>query len=280
MSSALIAISIFGLQLSLTGAVLGFTSANSILRPGFLLLIATSPYLQFPYLEDIHYAPLRGALGAACIYTVIIYIDVVLLNNFTFEAGGPTSTSGGLTPIEPKQFKRCPKDSGLLREALQRLRFGLNISTQGRFPATRWPVKNIPPFSRSKPDYVPGKGRFQIQTALKIVIGFTLLALLGFAPNSGDNSTVFSSEKVALLTRLDSVSREDMVTRTGSVLGYWTVQYIIHVTIHGLFAVVTIISGVSEVKAWPPVFGSIQDAYSIRRYWGLFAGAAVASRIS
>lgn len=268
MSSALIATGIFSLQLGLTGTVLGFTPASSILRPGFLLLIALCPYLQFPYLEDIRYAPLRGALGAACIYTVIIYIDAVLLNKFTFEAGGPTSTAGGLTPVESSELKRAANDSGTLKEALHRFQFGLNISTQGRFPATRWPVRNIPPFSRSKPSHIPGKGSFQVQTALKVIIGFTLLALLGFAPNSGDNSTVFASEKVALLTRLDSVSREDIITRAGSVLGYWTVQYIIHVAVHGLLAVVVVTLGVSEVKAWPPVFGSIQDAYSIRRFWG------------
>lgn len=268
MSPTLIATGIFGFQLSLTGAVVGFTPASSVLRPGILLLIASCPYFQFPYLEDIHYAPLRGALGAACIYTVIIYIDAVLLNKFTYEASGPISATGGLTPIKPNRSNTESKDFGTLKGALRRFQFGLNISTQGRFPATKWPVKNIPPFSRSEPDYVPGKGRFQLQTSLKVLVGFTLLALLGFAPKPGDGLTVFASEKVALLIRLDGVTKQEFTTRVGSVLGYWTVQYIIHVTVHGLLAVVAVTLGASEVKAWPPVFGSVQDAYSIRRYWG------------
>lgn len=271
MSATYAAIGIFAFQFTFMSMSLGFTSAASILRPAFLVIVILCPFIQLPYLEDIHYAPLRGAVGAACVYTVILYLDAVLLHKFTLDADGPTSSAGGLKPVKPNGPRNGLRQNGSLDNALTRLWFGLVISCQARFPGTKWPVKNIPPHSRSDPNYIPSATQFVLRTLPMVLVSFNLLVLVGYAPRSGDNTVTFSPEKVPLLLRFASVSRQELLTRVGSVLGYWTVQYFLHIAVHGLAGMLFVGSGISNANAWPPIFGSVRDAYSIRRFWGYVA---------
>lgn len=264
----LAAVGIFIFQFTLMSTVLGFTSALSFLRPALLAVVILCPIVQLPFLEDIHYAPMRGAVGAACVYTVVLYLDTVMIHKFTFEAKGPTSAAGGLKPIVLSHSKEGHKPSVSLEELLSRLWFGLVTGTQGRFPGTKWPVKSIPPHSRNDPSYIPSRAQFVLRKTPEVFASFTLLALVGYAPQSGDNAVIFSPEKVALFSRVGSISRDELITRTMSVLGYWTVQYFIHVAVHGLLGILFVGCGISKSNAWPPIFGSVRDAYSIRSFWG------------
>lgn len=266
---SLIATGLIGLQVTILALILGFTTRNSLLRPVTLPLIIFLTCFQLPYVTNLEHRLYRGFFGATGIYVVIIYIDSVLLHRWTFEAEGPTSSMGGLSFVEyGASEKRKRNRSGLIGDVLERLRFGLGIALQCRFPATRWPVKNIPPFSGNDPGYVPGRGRFLRNMAIKwgaYVLTLDLISLIG---NDGHKSLTFSSTRIPLLTRLADVSGEEISTRIISVIAFWTIQYIMIEVVYGTFAMAAVTLGITAVEVWPPVFGSLGGSYSLRQFWG------------
>ena len=267
--SLLIATSFAGLQIIITALILGFTSSNSALRVVGLIPMIYCAYVQTPYIIHLLYPLYRGFLGNAVFVLVMQYIDTVLLHRWTFAARGPTSSIGGLKPVDQEAPKNYRKGSTVtVGDIWKRLQFGLGVSLQSRFPVTKWPVKNIPPFSRKQPDYVPSKAVFLRAMILKWSLNVFLLDLAGLFNNSGNNTVTFSSERIPFFTRLAKVSPEELFARSVSIMAFWTMQYIVIEVVYGALAIVAVALGITSVSAWPPMFGSISDSYSLRQFWG------------
>jgi len=273
-----VAVGLFGLQFGTLVIVLGFTEAASLWRPALLPVFFLIPYLQLPHLEAITYAPARGMLGAAAVFTVVLYIDGALIHKFSYRAQGPTSSAGGLVPIEKDGLFVEKEGERKTGHVLGRLHFGLMIGAGARFAATKWPVNNIPPFSPGDPTFIPSKAKFIRDLAPKVVVSWLLLMALDFLPPNDDNLIMFSSQQIPLLPRLGTVGREEMYTRIGTVLGYWLVQYISHIAVHGSLAIGAVALDF-EVAAWPPIFGAARDCYTIRRFWGYDFSAILSFQI-
>ena len=271
MSPSAVACVLVGFQLITTSTTLGFTSGRSWLRPiAFALLMLCTRY-QLSTIEEIQHPIGRAFAGAASVFLVILYIDVALLSRWTFDARGPTASWGGLDPIvsgQPKKPSATQSSWSTLKGALDRLQFGLGVSLQSRFPGTKWPVKNIPPFSKNDPCYVPSRLEFILRNTLKCVIFILVLRLSTSLGNPAQNPVFFSSARIPFLRRLGSVSASEMSTRLFGVLGYWTVQYIVIQLLYSTIAIVAVSLHMSDVRVWPPVFGPIDEAWSLRQFWG------------
>ena len=274
MSAPIVASGLIGLQLATTSTVIAFTSQHSLLRPSALPLVLLSVYAQLSCLEQIQYPVGRAFLGAASVFLVILYIDLALLSQWTYDAKGPTSSMGGLSPVDsnsskPKWDISNRKSSlGTIKAILDRLRFGFDISLQSRFPGTKWPVKNIPPFSRRDPGYIPSKAEFLLRSLLKCLIYVLILHLSSHLGNPDENPILFSSDRIPFFRRLRNVSASEMSTRILGVLGYWTVQYMVIEVLYSVLAILAIALRITDVDVWPPVFGSVDEAWSIRQFWG------------
>lgn len=264
-----IATGLVSLQITILTLLLAFTTRSSLFRPGALPLMIFLTYFQLPYVKNIDYPLYRAFLGATGVYVIIIYIDTILLHKWTFEAKGPTSSMGGLNLVEYGASGKAKRHrSGIIADALERLRFGLSITLQSRFPATKWPVKNIPSFSRKDPGYVPGRNEFLRGMIIKWSAYVLILDLVSLVSNDADNTLTFSSARIPFFTRLVDVSGEEISTRIISIIAYWTIQYIVIEVVSGTLAIAAVILGITEVNVWPPVFGSLGDSYSLRQFWG------------
>lgn len=273
MSSLSLAFAILILQLCSMGIILGFTRAASNTRTAALAFIALCPVLQFHYMGDIQHPVLRAFIGAACIFVVVLYSDAALIHKWEFEAQGPTSGAGGLVPVSLEQKSHVHQRPGggeWSHEFLPRLKFGIRISLTSRFPATRWSVKNIPPFSARNATCVPSRRAFILTAATKLFLCTFLIALLDFMPKSSaqEKMSLFSFDRIPFFTRLVDVSRTEVLIRVASVLGYWFVQYLIIQAAYYTLALPSVVFGLTESKEWPPVFGSVGNSYSIRNFWG------------
>lgn len=273
MSPLSAAASILTFQLCTMSFVLGFTRAVSSTRPAALGIIALCPVVQFNHLDGIDHPVLRAFIGAACIFVVVLYTDAVLIHKWEFEAKGPTSAAGGLAPVSPKE--QSPKSNGFgsggwWQDLLSRLKFGFAMSLTSRFPATPWAVRNIPPFSRSNPTYVPSRRAFIFIASTKLLVCVSLIALLDFMPKASteEKTSMFSPEKIPFFTRLAELSEAEILIRVASVMGYWFVQYLIIQAAYYTLALPSVILGMTESKEWPPVFGFVGDSYSVRNFWG------------
>lgn len=267
--SSLVVLGIIGLQFAITALVLGFTAADSVLRIAALPLIPLCSYLQLPYIANIEYPAYRALLGGVGGFVPILYTNTALLDGWSFEAKGPTSSLGGLTPakVELKRKDTAEKGQGGA-DFLERIRFGLSISLQSRYAATRWAVKNIPPFSRKDPGYVLGKGEFLRQIMIKLITYILILDLITLAPSDDKKIITFSSDLIPIFTRLSTISPEEILVRTLSVIANWSISYVVLDTLYSIFALIGVLSGVTAINTWRPAFGSISDSYSIRQFWG------------
>lgn len=266
-----IAVGLFALQFSTFVLVLGFTQAASFWRIALLPFYVFIPYLQLPHLETISYAPARGVLGGAAVFTVVLYIDTALIHKFSYRAQGPTSPVGGLKPAAEEREKivavRRWHNEDAAVEFLRRLYFGLTVAAGARFAGTKWRVNNIPHFSRNDPAYIPSKSQFICERAPKVLFAWFLLLSLNFMPQDDDKQVSFSAQRIPLLCRLGTVEKKEIYTRIGTVLAYWLVQYILHIAVHGSMAMIAVALDF-KVAAWPPLFGAARDCYSLRRFWG------------
>ena len=254
--------------------IIGFVSRASLLRLAALPLMVFSTYHQFIQLEQIRHPIIRAFFGAASVFAIVLYTDDVLLSQWTFDACGPTSSRGGLAPLDSKGTKleedaseQRPLQSKV-RSNLRRFRFGLRISLQSRFPGTPWAVKNLPPFSRKSLDYVPTKINFLLYNMFKCCVYIMILRLCGELGNPAENPVLFSSARIPLFARLGAISALETKTRVLGVLGYWIVQYLVIEVLYSILAVVAVTLHVTSVNVWRPVFGWVDEAWSLRQFWG------------
>ncbi|KAI4260129.1 MAG: hypothetical protein L6R42_004203 [Xanthoria sp. 1 TBL-2021] len=272
--ATMIATSLVGLQIAITTLILGFTSRASALRSGGLLLVIYCAYLQIPHITHVQNPVARGFLANSTFVLTILYIDKALLSRWIFTIQGPTSSVSGLQPVDDdkipnKRPKAHPGDE-IANGLGSRLRFGLHLSMQSRFANTRWPVKNIPAFDKANPGYVPSKAEFLRAAIPKWALYVLILDLAGFLNSSSENGITFAAEQVPLFSRLGNISGEDVITRIASILAFWSFQYMVIEVVYGAIAIVAILSGLSAVEAWPPMFGSLSESYSLRQFWGCF----------
>ncbi|KAH7092333.1 membrane bound O-acyl transferase family-domain-containing protein [Paraphoma chrysanthemicola] len=61
-----------------------------------------------------------------------------------------------------------------------------------------------------------------------------------------------------------------ILTRISLAIGNFLPDYLILSSYHDMFAIFFIGINLDESWEWPPLFGSISEAYSMRRFWGMF----------
>ncbi|KAL8754253.1 MAG: hypothetical protein Q9184_005167 [Pyrenodesmia sp. 2 TL-2023] len=263
-----VATGLVGLQLTITTLTLGFTAQDSWIRFAGLVGMLYISYAQVPYIARVNNPMARGFLANAPFVLVILYIDKLLLNRWTFAARGPTSSVGGLHPAQEAKSKQDARRLVGTGSFLHRLRFGLSITVQARYPGTQWPVKNIPAFSRLRPDYIPNKVEYLRARTIRWITYVLILDLTGLFNNSKNNVILFAPANIPFLSRLAEVSGKEAIMRVILVMSFWFFQYIGIQVVYGFFAILGIASGLSRVETWPLMFGFIGDCYSIRQFWG------------
>jgi len=79
----------------------------------------------------------------------------------------------------------------------------------------------------------------------------------------------FSSAKQGLLPEL--LEKKDLILRAVTSMQWIWTTYLLLTALHDLCAVLFIsILRWSDKSDWPPLFASFQQAYSLRRFWGIF----------
>ncbi len=207
--------------------------------------------------------------GNACTY-VLRYLELVLLSRWNFDDEGPIR----LKAPENEKTRKTTQVSSRVAASLEastawrRLRFGIGVTINPRQVNTPYQVKNVPRWSPGEPQHVPSRGSFLRRTAINICLSYLIVDLCSLRAQPEPNAILFSDEKVALLTRLDSLNPKEIVIRVLASLILWLHIFCIFRIFHGLVVLLAIGSGFSEVKDWPPPFGPPSEAYSVRRFWG------------
>ena len=266
-------VTLISIEVLITALAIGFTSAFStpIRSFGFPLVVA-SAYVAFQLV--IHHIPSTlwaGVLAGNASTYVLRYLELVLIDKWSFDHGGPTRLKS--SPDE-RGRKRNSENNGRATASVQpptiwgRLRFGLSVTLNPRLVNTAYQVKNVPRWSQGEPQQVPSRGHFLGRTALIVFLNYLAVDLCSLAAQPERNVSLFSDEKVAFFRRWNSLGLEEIVIRVSASLILWLNIYCIFRIFHGLIVLLAVGSGFSNVQDWPPPFGSLSEAYSVRRFWG------------
>ncbi|KUI57319.1 hypothetical protein VP1G_10876 [Cytospora mali] len=208
--------------------------------------------------------------GSVCAaWTQFLVSGFILSENF--EDAGPRFGDSATYP-SPYEYNSWQLDHLNARRRpdtwFQRLLFGINTVNSQRNVLTAERVRNIPPFEKSDPNYIPSRVWFIVSRGTVAFVSLLAVDLLtsGVSDPSG-NPFQYAQEKASLF-RFGSV--KGWQQRAIVTLGQWIGLYTVTTWIHSTIAVVTVAVGVYSPEGWPPLYGSIFDVWSLRRFWGHF----------
>lgn len=267
----LLPIALILVEVATTVLAVGFTSPLSkhIRMPG-LIIVAACTYLTVltarGHVTNVMWASIFA--GNAMTY-LLRYLELALLEKWSFDDRGPTRTKKLEKPRnEATELKNKTIAYPHQATAWQRLKFGASVTLNPRQLNTPYQVKNVPTWSNNDPRYTPSRGDFLQTTAVKVLLGYLIIDLCSLGADPERNKVLFSKEKVGLFTRLDRVSAEELLIRVSASFILYLNIYCIFMIMHGSLMILAVGSGFSSVKEWRPAYGSLAEAYSVRRFWG------------
>ena len=262
--TALYPLSLIAIQVISNAVIVGFTAPFSTLRIATLPIIISCVSLTIPACLRTTGRTLWAALlGAHSASFLLQYIETALLSRWNFDSLGPLETTTVTKEEDSDPPRAKTRRNGSL---LQRLRFGLWAASSTRNVRTRFQVKNVPPFVRKDPSFIPSRAQFLRGKVITVILCYLTLDLLTLKPSTEETAVIFSAANVPVLDR-NNLSVEKLIIRAASSLAFWTSLYCIIELYMSSVALIAVGTGLSEVKYWPPGYGSLRDAYTIRRFW-------------
>ena len=197
--------------------------------------------------------------GCLTVGIALVATERLLVSRWCLRAAGPTLHRLG------ENGERGGEEVGGAQGKLRRFITDLVFSPRG--VGRSWAVSGIPPFSRTDLTYTPTRSVFLRHRLSSTLISFLLLDILSSLPPPPDSEVLFGPARIAYFGRFSEVTLGEFGLRLTSTIGFWVSTYCIINIIHGTFAVFAVGLGGSEPGAWPPIFGHLSEAYSIRRFW-------------
>jgi hypothetical protein len=132
------------------------------------------------------------------------------------------------------------------------------------------PRKSLPAFSRKDPNWVPSRCRFLLQQAFSVTWKYLVhhYVLNNYQPYYYMDD--FSSPKNHLLRRFGSIDPREAVVRAYFTFKTIFVSYLCSSTAHSVASLIAVACFNDAPASWPPLFGSLGDAYTIRGYYNQF----------
>ena len=215
-----------------------------------------------------NYAGTTGFAGrttaGAMFWNIVTCFDRLILEGWDYEHYGPPVSKAYAEKGSQKSVKPVEKN---VQFSGTRMEFGSEVTGNPRGIGTSWEAKNVPPFSRIDPSFIPSRTAFLLAQAVTIVgtyqlNNFTVETMAGVDP------TYLADSYVPLLTRLPSVSYAEFHARVVISIGYWIVQYCNMQFFCSLFGVSGVLTNPKNLRLWRPLFGPPSDAMTIRDAWG------------
>lgn len=244
----------------------GFTSAQSKIRPFiFAGLTGSTLYSLSTFSQYIQNTGYLGLFLGASLFTVpLVFFDRLILRHWDykqrkaiFRAQGLEKTKKGLATIVEAKPTADEDTFG------SRLAFGQAVSGSQRGVGESWEAKNTAHFSSKDPTYVPSAANFIAWELSKVLVCYFVYEWTVDVRAAIPHRMLI----IPFFTRITEVSREEvwyrMVTNVTSWLGGWTLQTVII----GTVSAISVFFKPDEVYLWRPNFGSILDAWTVRRFW-------------
>ena len=83
-----------------------------------------------------------------------------------------------------------------------------------------------------------------------------------------ENAELFGADKVHVFARWREVRVEELVLRVVNAVMWLLVTWGLFRGVAAGSGVICVWLGISEVRSWKPLFGDVEEAWSVRQFWG------------
>ncbi|MCJ1276983.1 hypothetical protein MMC21_004792 [Puttea exsequens] len=250
---------------------LSFTPPFSHVRLAiFALMLSYIPLVLWPSTPSFS-IPLYTSLAGGSVFSFVLqFMDQIVLGQWSSNVKGPNCARGGQQPTSERTWAKGEmKTTQRSSKMLEQFYWANTHVFDSRFVNTLWEVANVPPFSQYDRQQVPTKIQFLRKNSTICLVCFLLLDLTRLlAAPPEQNAILFAEERVGFLRRLGEVSAEELILRFVSAGMYWAITFLLFQGVHSGTGVLMVGLGISEVEMWRPFFGRLQDAWSLRQFWG------------
>ncbi|CEI65992.1 hypothetical protein FVEN_g4596 [Fusarium venenatum] len=241
---------------ALTAFALSFTAPSNLVRPAIALVVSWLTWIFNQAIDDalpsrLHIALLSTGMWIQCLKS----FDDLCLTKLSF---GDEETT-------------AKKSSPTSSSTATRLGFGVSNLWNMRGVGTVKQISKIPSWSSSPAalSLVPSRRQELLRHVKNATLSYLILDVFANQPPP-DIENLMSPRNELLLTRLGEIDAQEALFRLFAVLGFWANTFCVIHLVNSVFSLVYLILGLYPVRMLPPVWGSLSDAYTIRRFWGDF----------
>jgi hypothetical protein len=212
-----------------------------------------------------------GAFGGvvACAISGILYMDRSSASRITLEYCALCQCGVILYSNYFLLFMKATPPLG--SSIAKRLIWAVDLVLNPRGIGTSWQIKNLPAFSKKNRNYVPSRPRFIIQRVATGLIFYALIEAFYLAqakiyvPSLQDGD--YSEHKERIIRRIGEASMHELLVRAWLPLPALFTVWCRHQYLHSLVSVIAVALG-DEPRRWPPLYGDVREAHSLRKFWG------------
>lgn len=251
-----------------TGLAIAYTSPNdTVLRSAAIAaIIALGVVVQLDALVPGRHLPFVGPMAAMSWVNVLNGIELLVLSRASYPAQ---------IEWEQQQQQNVKQDASRTGSRpvthMSRLAWAFWTPYNYRRVQTPWQIKRLPCFKSSDPGFVPSRAEFLRKCAAKTLICGLLVALF-----TVDLQYPGLEEQLVILWGGDGdpsgvsavSSARRMLVQTSFMISFLVLTRSVIVGIYSTMALIMVTLGITEPALWPPISGSLLDAWSIARLWG------------
>ena len=255
----------------ITVFALGFTLPRSALRLAGLVAVSVCAWYAIAGLPV--FFPTSGypgrVFGGAIFTLPVLYFDRLILKKWSYDTH-PDICKTSKEKEQKNPDLKVDDFSGKVKKTSSfwsRFAFGQAVTTSPRGIGTSWEAKNVPSFSARDPKYVPFRTEFIAKHSF-MVLAIYLVHDYALDTQLGLDRSLLSPVYVPFFQRIGDVSWAEIPTRYLIAISYWITQYCILEAAFSIFAIIGACFNPNDLELWPPLFGSLLDAYTVRGFWG------------
>ena len=259
-------ISLLGQQLSVIILALGFAPHRSVLTFAVIpILIIYSACIVPRCIAYLHRSSWAALVGGYSTTFLLQYFSMLLVQ----RRQAPTSRSAFMEVGDGKAARIAHRTTETtLEDAWTRIRQGIESAVSFRRSCTPEEVRNVPFFSNEDRKYVPPRAEFLRHHLKLLVFCYLTLDILGLGADPDENAVFFAPEMIPFFARTGEISGAELAMRILCTLGGGLGMFCSQQAVYSIMALIFVGLNVSEPKYWRPLFGSITEAYTLRRFWG------------
>jgi len=229
---------------SFSAAVSYFPRFATIPRFLSLLLLASLTWvIQQVIMQEMTLPHYRATLVPLLWIQLLSASDLLCISRFAVSRGVGDQTASGI-----RAFAMLPMRAVAMLFNFRRI-------------GTEWEAKNTPAGSPSKQK----RAEFLMRRSAVTLLAYLTVDLLTSGPPLDLN--LVASDKQHLMRPSETAS-EDIAFRLIGTISFWISTALWNLIMFNTVAIISVSTGLGRPEDYPPLYGPIRDAYTIRGFWG------------